>query len=79
MTAANGYIFYYFVFRSKKRRHLGQGIQEWAKKNLWKIALKEFEVIWSRNETWKVYVLLQKKNFIMYCYAQKKSPGCNTG
>ena len=25
----------------------GQSIQEWTKRNLWKIALKKFEVIWS--------------------------------
>ena len=26
---------------------MGQGIKEWAKKNLWETALKKFEGIWS--------------------------------
>ena len=26
---------------------MGHGIQEWTKKNLWKAAFKNFEVIWS--------------------------------
>ena len=26
---------------------MGQGIEEWTKKNLWKTAFKRFEVIWS--------------------------------
>ena len=29
-----------------KKQQMGQGIQEWSKKNLWKIAFKTFEVIW---------------------------------
>ena len=28
-------------------KQMGQGIQEWTKKNLWKTAFKKFEVIWS--------------------------------
>ena len=31
----------------KKQLHLGQGIHEWTKQNLWKTAFKIFEVIWS--------------------------------
>ena len=27
--------------------HMGQGIQEWTKQNLWKTAFKKFEAIWS--------------------------------
>ena len=27
--------------------NVGQGIQEWTKKNLWKTAFKKFEGIWS--------------------------------
>ena len=27
--------------------YLGQGSQEWTKKNLWKTSFKNFEVIWS--------------------------------
>ena len=26
--------------------YVGQGIQEWINKNLWKTAFKKFEVIW---------------------------------
>ena len=35
--------------------HLGQGIQESNKKNLWKTAFKTFEVIWSSaNIIWSI-------------------------
>ena len=34
-------------FSHSKKIHLGQGIQEWTKKNLWKTASKKLEVIWS--------------------------------
>ena len=27
--------------------YMGQSIQEWTKENLWKTALKKFEVTWS--------------------------------
>ena len=30
-----------------QKGHMGQGIQEWPKKNLWKTIFKKFEVIWS--------------------------------
>ena len=30
--------------------NIGQGIQEWTEQNLWKIAFKMFEVIWSAYE-----------------------------
>ena len=36
----NWIIFYYAL-------HLDQGIQEETNKNLWKIAFKNFEMIWS--------------------------------
>ena len=38
---------FYVVTKRKKRDYMGQSIQEWAMKNLWKTALKKFEVIWS--------------------------------
>ena len=33
------------------QRYMGQNIQEWTKRNLWKTVLKKFEVIWSASRS----------------------------
>ena len=38
---------------------MGQGIQEWAKKKLWKTAFKKIEVIWSAYGLPKQIISLQ--------------------
>ena len=40
-------IIYLVVHKSFSYVHMGQGIQEWTKQNLWKTAFKKLEVIWS--------------------------------
>ena len=51
--------------------HMVQGIQEWAKKNLWKTAFKNFEVIWSaladRITSWLILEYLDP--YYNYCIA----------
>ena len=39
---------------------MGQSIQEWTKKNLWKTAFKKFEVIWSTSDHNFLYKVLNR-------------------
>ena len=39
--------FFYQVGKKNMWIYMRQSIQEWTKKNLWKVAFKKFEGIWS--------------------------------